>query len=103
MGGPVGLSVALPGDDHGLWNGTGVTTSAVKDVFAAPLGAGASWGSWERSTRLLGHGIPWADNSGREGEVRMNGGPLWSSSDFLGLRRKVNMAVEKRTVGGYQR
>ena len=59
IGGPVGLLVALPGEDHGLWNGTG--PSVVKDVFAAPrggLGGEPSWGSWERSTRLLGHGMP---------------------------------------------
>ncbi len=104
MGGPVELSVALPGDDHGLWNGTGVALFVVNEVFAAPLGAGSSWGSWLRSTRLLGHGMPCAESSGREGEVRMNGGPLWSSSAFLlGLRRKLNMVGRATARGGYQK
>lgn len=91
MGGPTGLSAALPGDDHGLWNGTGVAASVVNAVLAAPRGGDASWGSCERSTRLLGHGMPWEESSGSEGEVRMKGGPLWSS-DCLALRRKENMA-----------
>ena len=104
IGGPVGLSVALPGDVHGLWKGTGWALSVVKEVLAAPRGGevGASWGSWERSTRLLGHGMPWAESSGREGEVRMKGGPLLSS-DFFGLRRKVNMLRgEAGADAGYQ-
>lgn len=92
IGGPVGLLVALPGEDQGLWNGTG--PSVVKDVFAAPrggLGGEPSWGSWERSTRLLGHGMPWEESSGREGEVWMKGGPEGCSKFLLDLRRKLNM------------
>ena len=90
---------ALPGDDHGLWNGTGPETSAEKDVLAAPRGGWAAacacspapssaGGSWERSTRLLGQGMPCEESSGSEGDVRIAG----SGWGFLGLRRKENMA-----------
>ena len=89
---PVGLSTARPGDNHGLWKGTGAAESAVKDVLAAPRGGWAglavSGGSWERSTRLLGQGMPCEESSGSEGDVRIAG----SGWGFLGLRRKENMA-----------
>ena len=91
MGGPCGLSAALPGDDHGLWKGTGApATSAEKEVLAAPRGGGAcasAGGSCERSTRLDGQGMPCAESSGSEGEVRM----AESGSAFLGFRRKENI------------
>ena len=100
MGGPLGLSAALPGDDHGLWKGTTApgTTSAEKLVLAAPRGGGwaasAAGGSWERSTRLDGQGMPCEESSGSEGDVRMAG----SGSAFLGLRRKENMVVREAWV-----
>lgn len=78
--GPVPLlSAAFPGEVHGLWNGT-VPLAAENEVFAAPLGGGgSSCGSSETSTRLLGHGMPCAESSGSEGEVRMKGGPPLSA------------------------
>ena len=107
IGPPLPLaSAALPGEDHGLWNGTGPFESVVNEVLAAPLGGAegeSACGSWVTSTRLLGQGMLWAESSGREGEVRMKGGPLLSS-DFFGLRRKVNMLAGEAgaEAAGYQ-
>lgn len=76
--------------------------SVVNDVFAAPrggLGGDASCGSWERSTRLLGHGMPWEESSGSEGEEWMKGGPEGSSKCLLDLRRKLNMVGDEYGAG----
>ena len=70
-----------------------------KDVFAAPfkgkgaLGNGGSTvgvvGRASKLTRLEGHGIPVECNSGREGEVLIQGRSSWTF--FFGFLRKENM------------
>jgi hypothetical protein len=71
-----GLPGGIPAGRNGLWKGMGVP-GPCKETFAAPWAGtgsvGETWRIASTSTRFSGHGIPWLERVGREGEVRILG------------------------------